>query len=157
MSIFALAVLLPKESVPGLPWWGRTQLLIPFLFWPIHGALVSWLIKGLRKNHPSLLGLLASIILWFLSEAHWDCSCVYPDPRRTPELHFFVEQGSCRSWTSSDCFSITASPPCFGMVAEAIKRKDSVCVCCFSHPTLRWVRFTFSGWKDRLQDQRLVP
>lgn len=65
------------------------QLLISFLFWPIHGALVSWLIKGVKGRITlAFLGSLSKhhFVARLLSEAHWDCSCVYPDPRRTPEL-----------------------------------------------------------------------
>lgn len=65
------------------------QLLISFLFWPIHGALVSWLIRGVKGRITlAFLGSLSKhhFVARFLSEAHWDCSCIYPDPRRTPEL-----------------------------------------------------------------------
>ena len=90
------------------------QLLISFLFWPTHGALMSSLIKeaegritlaflhSLNKHHFAAR---------FLSETHWDCSCVYLDPRRTPELTaLFCGAGVMQILNFSGSFSITASP-----------------------------------------------
>lgn len=114
------------------------QLLISFLFWPIHGALVSWLIKGVKGRITlASLGSLSKhhFVARFLSEAHWDCSCVYPDPRRTPELTalFLWSRGHADPEPPLIVSASLPLPPCFGMVAECLlKRKDSVCLLLFS-------------------------
>lgn len=154
MSIF---VFLPKESVPGLPRWGSwLQLLISFLLWPIHGALVFWLIKGVKEELTLASALLASIILWL----GFYLRSIEIVPVKTwswqnSELTALLWSGGSQIQLSSDCFSITASPSLLWH-GSSYKRKR-FCVFAAFHPTLRWVRFTFSGWKDRLQDQRLVP